>query len=526
MLCAGAAAQAAVHDVTKPCGANPGAVGDGITDDTARIRCHVDAAAAAKGGAVYIPRGTYKVTSPILVGGDSVTLYGDGMGSLLRSETGDHTVFGVQGRRHVIFRDLYIAERDRDDAGKLLPFPSLTGVGIHVSGSSLDVMLENVRTRGFGSGIAFFAGDNATIYDVTLRDVWCETASGYGLQFFGVQKLRAYDLRAWRNTSTGVKIGQGTQDWEIHGGRVWSNGLHGISTYSGGEKWLIAGTQIDRNIGSGLLVKAGDVTTENDPSTEGSIVGVVAELNTQSGLDFWVGSPAAVPLPHHVAVSGGSFSRNAQSGIRVGDGRNLSISGSVVKENGQYGIFVRQTSFDISLLGVLVAGNGQEFAADPAHGHSGIYIGGQGVRVIGAQVNGINDDDAIGDPAGASSHKHSIEIASTASDVLVEGCVLRNAVQAEIGGSLGAAVLRDNTGFATQSSGLATLTGATTRVVVPHGLARAPLAQDVTVTPAASWGAASRFWIESVGPASFAIAMDRAPGADVGFAWRADATGH
>jgi len=42
-----------------------GAVGDGVTDDTAAIQAAIDAVSAADGGTVFIPNGIYKVTSSI-----------------------------------------------------------------------------------------------------------------------------------------------------------------------------------------------------------------------------------------------------------------------------------------------------------------------------------------------------------------------------------------------------------------------------------------------------------------------------
>ena len=57
-----------------------GAKGDGVTDDAAAIQAAVDA--AATGGTVYFPAGTYKCTSDITVG-NSVTLRGAGDLSIL-----------------------------------------------------------------------------------------------------------------------------------------------------------------------------------------------------------------------------------------------------------------------------------------------------------------------------------------------------------------------------------------------------------------------------------------------------------
>jgi hypothetical protein len=66
---------------------NFGAKGDGITDDTAAIQSAIDAAAAAGGGQVYMPTGTYIVSGGVepsdgcLMLKSNVYLYGDGMGA-------------------------------------------------------------------------------------------------------------------------------------------------------------------------------------------------------------------------------------------------------------------------------------------------------------------------------------------------------------------------------------------------------------------------------------------------------------
>ncbi|HEU0266379.1 MAG TPA: glycosyl hydrolase family 28-related protein, partial [Candidatus Saccharimonadaceae bacterium] len=53
-----------------------GAVGDGVTDDTAAVLSAVAAAKAAGAGVVYLPNGTYGVSATILIDVDGVALVG------------------------------------------------------------------------------------------------------------------------------------------------------------------------------------------------------------------------------------------------------------------------------------------------------------------------------------------------------------------------------------------------------------------------------------------------------------------
>lgn len=63
------------------------AVGDGVTDDTAAIQAALDAVEALAGGVVYLPTGTYKVTSELTVT-QPMAIYGDGAGlSIVRATT-------------------------------------------------------------------------------------------------------------------------------------------------------------------------------------------------------------------------------------------------------------------------------------------------------------------------------------------------------------------------------------------------------------------------------------------------------
>ncbi len=64
-----------------------GAVGDGITDDTAAIVAAL--AALAGGGALYFPAGTYITTNGLTISNSNLTIYGDGADSVIQCNQTD-----------------------------------------------------------------------------------------------------------------------------------------------------------------------------------------------------------------------------------------------------------------------------------------------------------------------------------------------------------------------------------------------------------------------------------------------------
>jgi hypothetical protein len=509
-----APALAAVHDVTSTCGGNPGAAGDGVADDTTEIQCHIDAA-ATNGGIVHIPAGTYKISNYLSVSGDGITIEGDGKRSILRSDAANHLIISINGRKDIIVRDLYLLEGALANDSSTRS-TSTTAGGIAIGGTADEILIENVRTRGFTYGM--YRDSTSTVStNVTFRDTWVEQATSWGYALFDVEKFRMYNVRARNNGAEGVKIGASSRDWEIHGGRSWDNGGQGISVHNGGFRWLIVGTRLDGNVGGGLLIKASSTTVDNDnPISEGTVVGVIAE-NNDKGIDFFSGS-ATDPLPNHITVIGGVFKDNLYNGIFL-DGRNISLIGVVVKNNAQDGIYVRDRSFDISIVDPQLSANGNGSST-----RAGLRIHGDRVRVTGAQINAIDEPAADGEPSGTPMDKHSIYIDSAASDVVIEGSVLRNSFGAAIGGTLTSATIRDTTGWVTQSGGSATVAAANTEVTVTHGLAMTPSAESISVTPTTGWGNATSFWVDSVTSTTFKIKLTRGGGTatDVSFRWDAD----
>lgn len=133
-----------------------GAVGDGITDDKAAIQAAIDAASAAGGGLVYIPKGTYRLDSGVRVQASGVVLAGDGRESVLLHKP-DSSVFlpvlfqkgGARGSdpeelRNIGVRDLTVRFAD---AG-----PS-SAAGLQFN-ACVDWFCERVTVQGNGAGMS------------------------------------------------------------------------------------------------------------------------------------------------------------------------------------------------------------------------------------------------------------------------------------------------------------------------------------------------------------------------------------
>lgn len=72
-----------------------GAAGDGVADDTVEIQAAIDAAEAAGGGVVYIPRGTYPISSSLVNDGQKVRIVGAGIGQTIIKPVGTATPFNA-----------------------------------------------------------------------------------------------------------------------------------------------------------------------------------------------------------------------------------------------------------------------------------------------------------------------------------------------------------------------------------------------------------------------------------------------
>ncbi|MFE9865860.1 glycosyl hydrolase family 28-related protein [Streptomyces sp. NPDC005506] len=141
-----------------------GAVGNGVADDTEAIQDAINDANSAGGGVVYIPRGTYKLTSALVLK-SHVQIRGDGINATVLQQTSSSS-HGISGSNLelVSIEDLLV-----DGPG------SGTGRGIYLGGTvviySFYVTMRNVMVRQFGD-TGIFIDDPVTtdLYNVTSKE--------------------------------------------------------------------------------------------------------------------------------------------------------------------------------------------------------------------------------------------------------------------------------------------------------------------------------------------------------------------
>lgn len=170
-----------------------GAVGDGVTDDTAAIQAAVDAL-PTNGGEVYIPAGTYKTTSPITLKRGTTLRGSSRWGSIIYNYGDDDAIYALSGTvrnaRQITVADLKIADGVVGRTG---------GAGIHLDsdpdgqGTSYDI--KRVDIDGHFDGIKVKDSIVAVVEDCRinscLNDGFCSVGTGNAINLTGVYSASA-----------------------------------------------------------------------------------------------------------------------------------------------------------------------------------------------------------------------------------------------------------------------------------------------------------------------------------------------
>ena len=326
-----------------------GAVGNGVTDDTAAIQAAITAASAAGGGTVYLPVATYRITSA-LAPVSSVWIRGDGVTSRIVQATSGQNIF---------------------------------------SGTSVsNCAITNLRASGYGAGGTANGIRLESATRALIRDVWVDEASLHGIFLLtcALTHIRDCHISDWNGaTNSGANLQSCTDSTvsgcEIHGGAwiginldicvecrafdntIYDNGHSGVNVYNAALRNIVANNTVrDLTGGSGIVVDGGSTdealdnlvignVVDNTPtrgistrqSSRTAIVGNIVRLAAQHA-GIYVHDTVSSPL-----ISGNTVLGCTDSGIRIAGTTvtNAAIVGNLCRSNGQRGIW---TSNNFTLI--------------------------------------------------------------------------------------------------------------------------------------------------------------------------------
>jgi hypothetical protein len=187
-----------------------GAVGDGVTDDTAAIQAAINS--ASNYGRIHIPSGTYKVTSTLVID-VGIILYGDGAqeyadvspGKTVISYTGTGVAINVlgtggEGKENIHLSDFSIIGNNSANGGIDI------GTGLITKSSFINIFISGFKNSGtnLGYGIRLL-----NVYTTLFENVYTYK-NITGLYFFGdTTTLNFVNCVSRQNLGDGIKVVRG-----------------------------------------------------------------------------------------------------------------------------------------------------------------------------------------------------------------------------------------------------------------------------------------------------------------------------
>lgn len=189
-----------------------GAVGDGVTDDTTAIQAALDAAAAAAaGGMVYLPAGTYAITTTLSLA-SNLAFVGAGRGVTTITYTGTTgaTSPNLIAFAHGNTSNVYIGHF------------TLNG-----GGTTGDALSSN------GGIVLYAGGTDHTITNITIDDVEVHHVNMYGIWLYKGDRVVVRGCYSHNNLTEG--IANNSTNVAISDCYVYDNDYEGIGCYAGSE---------------------------------------------------------------------------------------------------------------------------------------------------------------------------------------------------------------------------------------------------------------------------------------------------
>lgn len=212
-----------------------GAVGNDSTDDTAAIQTAIT---AAGGGTVFIPAGTYKITSSLTGGTNGVKILGVGREKTIIKNYGTGHAFTTPAAiRGYTIQDLQIlgvagsldcinltANFGHIQLRNLLLKPNRHGVDAS-AGNGIDILMDSVRSEGGVKGFNFSVTGTA-INSINAVNCYANASANIGFDIYNVATFTATESSADNNTDYGWQIGTNAT---LVGCTAEANGVRGFT---------------------------------------------------------------------------------------------------------------------------------------------------------------------------------------------------------------------------------------------------------------------------------------------------------
>jgi parallel beta-helix repeat protein len=505
------------------------------TDAKTVINAAIVALNAIGGGTVFIKAGTFTITNTIDLK-SNVNIIGEGYNTLLQvTDTS-------------------------------LTSPTLRVAGTDANNHITDVILENFRVKSVGSSYFGALGQNPRgIYirlatRVKVQNLWVENTvsssmtldectdciaigcyfNDTGYNCIGVGEENVVNCRIIGCSMYGALAGAGIASNSTQGGCVFiGNAVDGC--YNGIYAQDYNSAQVIGTIISNNIIK--------NCTNRGIVVNSATNINISGNyiyncLDAGIGLVKGYsPTTDSIVIEGNVVSGNKYQGIIVDTCYGVSVSNNICKTtvfssgNNGAGIYIKNSNA-CSLIGNISHDNqGSGFTIEQSP-----YI-----TIVGNQSfnNGQNDSSSDGikfvdsgtpcqycsivsnqlyDNQGAGkTQRNGLYLANSTDYCLVtDNIVTPNKTTGINVGSGTHNIVRNNSGYVTENSGVATVISGQTSIAVTHGLGYTPTDGDIVVTPTNSMGSATKFYVGTYTSTQFTITVDQDPGATTAiFAWMA-----
>jgi hypothetical protein len=489
-----------------------GAVGNGVTDDTAAIQTALDL-----GGVIYIPAGVY-IVDDLEVALDNTTICGSGYASVLKRtssnmtsakrilninkggpkymsnitvselhfdgswEVGDHytenEAINAENTENLTLENLWIHNAGQD--------------GIDLDGGNKNPIIKNCRIWDCaGNGIHTYGVTDGVIVGNTIKNIgigWSNLVSGgrpKAIDF--VSDPDSTQTTAQNASRTTVVYGNHIEDC-IDGIRVWGNSYN----------FDISGNSVKNITGTGIFLN-GEGHTLGNNSIDGCIVNADGPT---SGVGIYLAGD------DHV-LNGGVIKNCESYSIENFNANNVVISGIRALGNDT----THTAIFQSAAHNCTITGCDLESTATSS-APSTLRVVGDNVIVTGNRIKGYS----------------ALEVSSLASDFTITGNRLDGSYRdltlpasVLMSGIFSGNYLVHNTGnkFATNRGESAVQVG-NTYVDVSHGLYQAPDVSDINIVMIEDNSPNNHYWIDNITNNKFRLNCNSAITGDaLSFAWKA-----